>query len=178
MTSQRESEIETLAINTLQEVGETQFPIDVMQVANAVGIAIYDAHFQNSSITGAIQKSVDGGKIWVNQFDSPIRQRFAIAHEIGHWLLHMHAGDAWSEPRNLIDVEMLEWQPHTNWNGSEQEREANQFAAALLMPLPWLDTIRLARPSWNNASLASFCGASLLAMEMRTHRMERTELYE
>jgi hypothetical protein len=51
------------------------------------------------------------------------RQRFTIAHEIGHWCLHRHE----------IDV-ALGWRHRDFGREIVREREANRFASALMMP--------------------------------------------
>ena len=66
-------------------------------------------------------------ELGLNKNDQPIRDKiFAIAHEIGHWMLHSR------------DKE----RPRINFHGKEEldktlieeEREANSFAFELLMP--------------------------------------------
>jgi len=54
------------------------------------------------------------------------RRRFAIAHELGHWVMHKGVSQlifACSEGDMLVD-----------YRGSQAEAEANYFAAGLLMP--------------------------------------------
>lgn len=157
----------------LRDAGQSHLPVDVIAVAHALGIPVYDARFADPRISGAIQKSADGGTIWINQFESAVRQRFTVAHELGHWILHMAPGDAWSEPQNLVDVELVEWRRDAAWDGSEKEREANRFAAALLMPWPWVDALRLAYPDWPVAAFAEACEVSISAMRIRLEEMER-----
>ena len=171
--ARRESEIESIALNVLHHVGITRFPVDMDQAAHLLGLSVYDARFQDSHISGAVQKSHEGGKIWVNRFDSVVRQRFTIAHMIAHWIWHTTSGDAWSEPQYLVDVELVEWHPDSGWSGSHKEQEANRFAAAFLMPLPWLDALCLAHPDWSIALFADFCQVSFRAMRMRLERMGR-----
>ena len=65
----------------------------------------------------------------------PARLRFTLAHELGHLLLSHLA------------------------EGSREEREANIFAAQLLMPLPVLDRL-LAEGRLTPAALAERCGVS------------------
>ena len=60
--------------------------------------------------------------IGYNQSQHPHRQRFTIAHEIGHLLLGHTSGDS--------DFDLDSTKP--------EEIEANQFAAELLMPLSML----------------------------------------
>lgn len=58
--------------------------------------------------------------IYVSRFTSIPRDRFTIAHELGHYLLHSNQGEKKIEV-NRSGSNRLEW-------------EANWFAAALLMP--------------------------------------------
>jgi len=63
-----------------------------------------------------------------NEFES--RKRFTIAHEIGHFLMHRN------DPINHNDdVSSLSWFNHKNKHKIlNQEYEANEFAAELLLP--------------------------------------------
>lgn len=66
--------------------------------------------------------------IGVNSKTSPRRQRFTIAHELGHWC--MHEGElivdraVMINNRNKVSSQAID----------PQEIEANRFAASLLMP--------------------------------------------
>jgi Zn-dependent peptidase ImmA (M78 family) len=64
--------------------------------------------------------------IYVNQNGSPRRRRFTAAHELGHYLVHCQ-----KYPDGLrCDEAAVDGR-----NGVEIEREANDFASTLLMPL-------------------------------------------
>lgn len=69
-------------------------------------------------------------KIFTNPFDGAQRQRFTIAHELGHIVLeHLEVEDNLKEPTlNILNRE-IEFD-----SSSYQEKEANKFAAELLMP--------------------------------------------
>ena len=71
-----------------------------------------------------IANSSGGGRIRVRDSGSRGRQRFTIAHEIGHFVLH---------PSPQIDKDDGPSQ-FTMWHNSGEETEANIFAAELLMP--------------------------------------------
>lgn len=73
------------------------------------------------------------GEIWVNAQEArewPPRRRFTIAHELGHWQLHRHGGQGVYCRASVVDVEEPDGSPTL----AEPEEEANEFAAALLMP--------------------------------------------
>ena len=62
--------------------------------------------------------------------EAPLRRfRFTIAHEVGHWICHVVGADR-AEPR------VLPREGHVGGRRPTLEREANVFAAELLMPEP------------------------------------------
>lgn len=67
--------------------------------------------------------------IVVNATDAPVRQRFTIAHELGHLLIHKY-------PTPHADGRyQVRFRDERSATGSVREEiEANQFAAELLMP--------------------------------------------
>ena len=78
---------------------------------------------------GTIRKTgYDSFSIAISPFQSQKRKAFTVAHELGHLFLHMGF---------LIDPVVWENQDDTvyrRFGSSEQEYQANEFAAALLMP--------------------------------------------
>jgi hypothetical protein len=75
-------------------------------------------------------------RIWVDAVEaarSPGRRRFTIAHELGHWRLHCRRDP---HARSAVYCRSAEigGDPETLRLASVREREANRFAAALLMP--------------------------------------------
>ena len=66
--------------------------------------------------------------------EPPLRRfRFTIAHEIGHWVCHCLEGRAESPEASYCRPVDL-----THAADRSLEREANVFAAELLMPEPWV----------------------------------------
>jgi IrrE N-terminal-like domain len=75
-------------------------------------------------------------RIWVDAVEaarSPGRRRFTIAHELGHWRLHCR-GQRHARAAVYCRSEDIGGDPETLRIASAREREANRFAAALLMP--------------------------------------------
>jgi hypothetical protein len=69
------------------------------------------------------------GLVFVNASDPVPRQRFTAAHELGHFLLHRdEMGGRVSMADTPANVEL------TDEQSDRHEREANRFAAELLMP--------------------------------------------
>lgn len=109
-------------------------PIDPIVVANKLGINVLNAKFGDNSISGLIAKNNGKAAIYINASDSTPRKRFTIAHEIGHYLMHMQDGDSeFIDPKmNFRPAETIE--ATRTWDDNKRkEWEANVFAAELLM---------------------------------------------
>ena len=63
--------------------------------------------------------------------NAPVRQRFTIAHELGHYLLHTQGAEEVHIDR-LFEIKFRDEQSSRGTDLDEQE--ANFFAAELLMP--------------------------------------------
>ncbi|HVZ80512.1 MAG TPA: ImmA/IrrE family metallo-endopeptidase [bacterium] len=110
----------------LKMAGISRLPVDVEKVASQLGVDIkyqsYDGKF-----SGVLIRHGDRATIGVNSQHHPNRQRFTIAHEIGHYLLHQ--GDLMVD--KTISVNYRGNDTHIDY---QKEREANLFASELLMP--------------------------------------------
>ena len=103
----------------LEEFWDKKLPIDPREVARKLGLEVVEADL--GFLSGYLDKSKR--TIFVNSSELPVRQRFTIAHELGHYCLE-HG----SSNRNTSIP---------NWftkDDPSKERDANQFAADLLMP--------------------------------------------
>ena len=77
---------------------------------------------------GAVEKEGNGFKIIVSPFQDEKRERFTIAQELGQLFLHMGYrtnNELWEKQENNI---------YHRIGNSEKEYQANEFAAAFLMP--------------------------------------------
>jgi Zn-dependent peptidase ImmA (M78 family) len=88
-------------------------------------------------VSGAAMNTGHGRFIIVNESHAPTRQNYTIGHEIGHHILHK-----WK-------TVMVDGEPEVYLRSPKQdamEREANVFAAALIMPEQeirhWLKTFK------------------------------------
>lgn len=116
--------------NILEELNITRAPIDPEMIAEHLGIEIHYEPFEGE-ISGCLLRDKDGGAIiGINSTHHEHRQRFTIAHEIGHYILHK--GEATFIDRKFNRI---------NFRGGSsastdqlEEIEANKFAGELLMP--------------------------------------------
>jgi len=116
------------AAELLKKANVPGAPIDVHQLAEFAGVHVLFQEM-DSDISGMLVHDTDGTMIAVNANHHVNRQRFTIAHELGHHALH--AG----HPTVFVDNMMVHFRaeslhgPHVR-----TEIEANAFAAELLMP--------------------------------------------
>ena len=127
------SSIEEAAENTLHQHGLYSIPVDPVVLANELGIRVNNAKFSEPSLTAMLSKR--GSNIWIllDESGSPSRKRFSIAHEIGHHFLHLES-DGEIVDRNADLFRLSEYATSEITPERRREIEANQFAAALLMP--------------------------------------------
>lgn len=111
--------------------------VDAEGIARALGIVVRRASFEGS-LSGFLVFGPDGVPyIGVNSDHNLRRQRFTIAHELGHFMLHeksvphMDAGQGGFRARLRNDL--------SSEGVDQKEVEANLFAAELLMPAAWLE---------------------------------------
>lgn len=107
------------AQSVLRQFWDLSLPVNPVKLAHALGLNV----FYSSGLTNL------GGyydhptkSIYVNEHDTLARQRFSIAHELGHAIL----GHGSSPRRNNIS--------YSKDNYLWKENAANRFAASLLMP--------------------------------------------
>ena len=104
-----------------------QAPVPVDEVARHLGIQVDEADL-GEECSGMLVREEDYAVIGVNVNHHEHRKRFTIAHEIAHFMLH--GGEAYIDKPPHIDFRAAD-----SGSGTQQEEtEANQFAAALLMP--------------------------------------------
>lgn len=128
------------------------YPVPLETIALHLGFSPV-AFEGGDDVSGAINHAER--VIYVNSNESPVRQRFTLAHEIGHAALH--AGESVIDYRKNIDS------PDPN---NTKEVQANQFAANLLMPSD--DFIEVWRSRGGDAKrVANYFGVSESAATYR-----------
>jgi Zn-dependent peptidase ImmA (M78 family) len=108
---------------------QTDDSVNVTTIAENFGLKVYPDGL-TEDISGAIVKNSSlGGKsgycIFYNKNHAPVRQRFTIAHELAHFILHKDLiGDG-------VTDDMLY---RADGFSSKIESQANNLAAEILMP--------------------------------------------
>ena len=119
----------TDAKNLLARLGITDVPTPLEKIASSLGLTIVKDKSFEDSISGVFVP--EKMAIIVNASHPEVRQRFTIAHEIGHFILHY-------DPNNLdlfVDKSLAFYRNRKTSEGlDDNEKAANKFAAELLMP--------------------------------------------
>ncbi len=134
MTRRRRHQVEKMAADLLAEFGVTEPPVDVERIARLRGYRVIFERFPGDLSGTLVRDPTSGVTIGINSFQAPARQRFSIAHEIGHAELHKRVG---SDGVLFIDppgTERMHRDELSSTGDDDSEIEANQYAAALLMP--------------------------------------------
>lgn len=127
----RNKEPEPAARSVLRTAGLSEPPVDMDDITEALGLPVIVWPFPDS-LSALIADTDEGGcVIGVNRWHPQTRRRFSVAHECGHAVLG-HAADFYLE---FTDVNPFGDPARARYR---EEREANQFAAALLMDSRWL----------------------------------------
>jgi Zn-dependent peptidase ImmA (M78 family) len=132
--------VEARANKLLATVGIQGIPVPVDRIAKALGARVRYSPL-DEELSGFVYIKDGVPIIGVNSMHHPNRQRFTIAHEIAHLQLHrqfitnaVHVDKQFAESILKRDT--------SSATGTERrEVEANQFAAALLMPSDILDQL-------------------------------------
>jgi len=128
--------INNIAWKTLQNSGIEGPKVNPRIVAEHLGIEVKEYDL-GDEISGLLV--IRDGKvvIGVHKIHHPNRQNFSIAHEIGHYVLD-HESQGMFVDKNMQNFSIYHRNSLTSQGTDRQEREANAFAAALLMPEKFL----------------------------------------
>lgn len=106
-------------------------PVDVDAVAAWKGAVVRKAPLEQE-LSGLLHRRGEQMVIGINTRHVPRRQRFTLAHEIGHWLLG-HGDTVVDKNPGVLRRDTV-----SSSAVDSDEIEANAFAAELLMPEEWI----------------------------------------
>ncbi|MDO3425515.1 ImmA/IrrE family metallo-endopeptidase [Chryseobacterium sp. APV1] len=128
-------DIERIVNNIIEKNNISEAPVNIEKICQYYDIEVepIDAEDNLSGFFLVNDKKIK--MIGYNKNHSENRKRFTIAHEFGHFQLHLQ-----SDQKFFIDNNSKFFRNEKSSSGElKQEREANAFAAALLMPVPLLE---------------------------------------
>lgn len=128
MTNDQKS-IEKKVDAILMEYKLDEFPIDIEKLAKELEIKIIREDFEDN-IAGLLYCKKGKKYIGLNSNHHLNRQRFTVAHEIGHYVLHHPKDDD-----IILDTKAsIFYRTKDISREQKKEIEANRFAATILMP--------------------------------------------
>lgn len=104
-------------------------PVKISAIAQELGVNVLAATLP-AGISGELRPENHSYLIRVNRHDSKGRQRFTVAHEIAHFLLH----------KNQIGSGITDDVLYRSKLNDAREAEANRLAAEIIMPKEILTT--------------------------------------
>jgi Zn-dependent peptidase ImmA (M78 family) len=133
-------------------------------IAKEFGIKVKLATLK-SNISGQIQENSEGVLIKINRHDVKARQRYTLAHEIAHFLLHRHL------LKDGITDDVL----YRSKLSDKIETEANQLAADIIMPMSSINFLisTIHKDKKNETlyeALAEDLGVSTIALKYRLEK--------
>lgn len=135
-----EADIQRRAEGLLREHDAWYVPVDPIKLARAHGIRVYNATFDDDSISGILARRGPNITMLINANDHAFRKRFTIAHELGHYVLDHYTDEA-DHTDQHIDLYRTGGEPVLSTEAPAgrpasrpEEVQANLFASALLTP--------------------------------------------
>ena len=123
---------EEAAHQLVRSLARPTLPIDVERLATQEGLKVIHERFATDVSGTIVRESTGRVVLGVNTYHSKTRQRFTVAHELGHWKLHLEnkrVGTFVDRPAEVLFRDRV-----ASEGVDAKEIEANAFAAALLMP--------------------------------------------
>ncbi len=161
MTSHTNETIRAEAERLLRAARVTRAPVSLRDVVSYLNLSLVERRRDPFVAEAALVPLGDGHAIELRGPAHERRQRFTIAHEVGHFLLHGERAVA-------------ERGGATSAATARYEREADQFAADLLMPATLVRQAVL-EDGLDVGRLADRFEVSLAAMHQRLRRLGLTE---
>lgn len=116
-----------MRLDKAQEIirnNQTKWPVSVVKIANDMGLKVFTVEEWPKELSGKITKKENVFVIYVNARHIKVRQRFTIAYEIAHFVLHSH----------LIKEEIIHDSLYRSGLSNSIESKANAYAVDILMP--------------------------------------------
>lgn len=159
----RYSKIQSVVDGLLSQHDQFRPPVRIERIARDLGIEIRSGDL--GDVSGLLVRKGEAAIIGVNSTQMRQRQRFTIAHELGHFLLHEGL-----EHHVDHDYRINFRSDLSSKATNVDEIEANFFAASILMPKQFLDELaahEAIADDEKSAELAKLFDVSRHAMSLR-----------
>jgi Zn-dependent peptidase ImmA (M78 family) len=130
-------------------------PIDPAHIARAEGLHVQALPQEDLALSGSYRRAGDQAAVFVNPEEPSVRQRFTVAHELGHHFLGH--GNRFRDSSASFSASTFD----------PVEAEANRFAAELLMPAVTVRALVEDQGIAKIEQLSNMFGVSTVAMRYR-----------
>lgn len=121
--------LERKATEILHQAHAHKVPVPLEVVAHRLGLTVESTPL-GDDVSGVLVVEDGRGRIGYNAAHARVRQRFTIAHEIAHFVLHAQSSKVFIDKSYTV----YRRDQRSATGDDLVEVQANQFAAALLMP--------------------------------------------
>ncbi len=174
--------VKTSSTKYITEASNYNNPQEVIDFADSIGIKTNPINIEaliqkhglrviyedlGREISGYIEKRDSGFIISINKYQSPRRQRFTLAHEFSHFILHQKS----IESGRKIDSNLFR-----DDTKNAEELEANKFASELLMPeIKFKEQVSSGKRQFSE--LADYFEVSIAAARYRAYQLNYISKY-
>ncbi|MFA5841120.1 MAG: ImmA/IrrE family metallo-endopeptidase [Candidatus Paceibacterota bacterium] len=158
-------EIKTQEILDTLNIKSRPVPIEEIAIAQKIKIS----RAPSKEFSGMLIRKDGHALIGINNNEAPVRQRFSIAHELGHFFLHQQDDTFVDYRKELKENDIKNF----------KETEADQFAAALLMPKKFLeeDVKKLNSHGISEKEIKTLCDMYKVSEKAMTFRLINLNLF-
>lgn len=151
-------------LNEMVKAAQRSAPVNVEGLADDLGVKVRREFLEDDISGELVRVGEDEFQINVNVMDSLTRQRFTIAHELGHFIFHRSLiGDGVDDNRAYRSTDQGRY--HNQAIGRAEETQANKFAASFLMPMQLIEPLQ--RQGLTVAQMAKRLQVSQHALSIR-----------
>lgn len=148
------------AQEVLNRYWDKKLPVDILSIVKAIGLEAYSLSDEEiaEGVSGRCEiQEGESHSLYVNTQEPLARQRFTLAHELGHYCLEH--GSSFRDTRES----MYSYDP--------KEHAANTFAADVLMPKEFVEHYVLEKGLTDISLLSDIFEVSYSAMKIRLERL-------
>lgn len=143
------------------------FPRDIDKIVERIGLEVTYAPLRGTTSGIILKRDKDSDpEIYIDSTEPRVRQRFTLAHELGHYYDRASAQD--------LEYSFLDKRSPDGYD--LHEFYADEFAGNLLMPAD--EVQRLRECEYSIPGMAAHFGVSGSAMSMRLSRIAKAMKYE
>ena len=157
--------IEAIVQKILDDLNITKgTDIQLKKICDFLNVNLKESELK-TDVSGLFIYKNNQGNILYNKYESNNRQRFTIAHELGHHVLH-------KIPLSMTKNEVKLFRDSDSSTGeNKNEIEANSFAASLLMPEKFVHEEVENAPKEINDAIKHLAGIFKVSKQAMTFRL-------